>query len=168
MVKITHYEVYTDSGEGWKLEDRFSSDQRHEAINLSKEKEQEKLKVKIIRETFDVQDNSYQETVEYVSGLRNGKPKLPAPKPVSSVDVRSYLGEGAGEGEAFSSQAEATPGEIFKAVLKLLSIIVLSIVFSNLLVTLLTPLVEDFVPEEEVRAVLFVLFFIIFLAWPFL
>lgn len=163
MVKITHYEVYTDNGEGWKLEDRFSSDQRHEAINLSKEKEQEKLKVKIIRETFDVQDNSYQETVEYVSGLRNGKPKLPAPKPVSSVDVRSYMGEGGGEDEAFSSQAEATPGEIFKAVLKLLSIIVLSIVFSNLLVTLLTPLVEDFVPEEKVRAVLFVIFFIIFL-----
>lgn len=162
MVKITHYEVYTDKGDGWKLEDRFSSEQRHEAINLSKEKEQEKLKVKIIRETFDVQDNSYQETVEYVSGLKNGKAKSPAPKPVSSVDIRSYMA--AGEDEKLASgQVEATPGEMLKAVVKLITIIVLSLVFSNLLVTLLTPLVEDFVPEEKVRTVLFALFFTIFL-----
>ncbi len=145
MVKITHYEVYTDKGDGWKLEDRFSSEQRHEAINLSKEKEQEKLKVKIIRETFDVQDNSYQETVEYVSGLKNGKAKSPAPKPVSSVDIRSYMATGEDEKLA-SGQVEATPGEMLKAVVKLITIIVLSLVFSNLLVTLLTPLVEDFVP----------------------
>lgn len=162
MVKITHYEVYTDKGDGWKLEDRFSSEQRHDAINLSKEKELEKLKVKIIRETFDVQDNSYQETVEYVSGLKNGKPKSPAPKPVSSIDMRSYAVLG-NEGEASLAAAETTPGDIFKAVFKLLSIIVLSLVFSNLLVTLLTPLVEEFVPEEKVRTVLFVIFFIIFL-----
>ena len=67
MVKIVHYEVYTDSGDGWKLEERFSNEQRYEAVNLAKEQEQNHKKVKIIKEYFDVQDNSYQETVEYVS-----------------------------------------------------------------------------------------------------
>lgn len=161
MVKITHYEVYTDGGDGWKLEDRFSSDQRHEAINLSKEKEQEKLKVKIIRETFDVQDNSYQETVEYVSGLSNGKTKTPSGRPISSVDVRGFGGYGIEHAAVIST--EGTPGEIIKAVFKLISIIVLSLVFANLLVTLLTPVVEDIVPEEKVRLTLFVVFFVIFL-----
>lgn len=162
MVKITHYEVYTDKGDGWKLEDRFSSDQRHEAINLSKEKEQEKLKVKIIRETFDVQDNSYQETVEYVSNLSNTKPKTQSGRLISSADIRNFA---AGNNELDTQiETEGTPGEIIKAVFKLVSIVVLSLVFANLLVTLLTPVVEDLLPEEKVRMALFVVFFIIFLA----
>ena len=67
MVKISHYEVYTDRGDGWKLEDRFSSDQRYDAMRIAKEREAEKIAVKILKEDFDVQDNSYVETVEYVS-----------------------------------------------------------------------------------------------------
>ena len=42
MVKISHYEIYTDRGDGWKLEDRFSSDQRYEAMRIAKEREAEK------------------------------------------------------------------------------------------------------------------------------
>ena len=49
MVKIVHYEVYADKGDGWRLEERFSSEQRHEAINLAKEIESDKYKVKIIK-----------------------------------------------------------------------------------------------------------------------
>ena len=71
MVKIAHYEVYTDSGDGWRLEDRFAADQRYEAVGFAKEKEKARLKVKIIKETFDVQDNTYQETVEYISSPKN-------------------------------------------------------------------------------------------------
>ena len=78
MIKITHYEVYTDKGEGWQLEDRFAAEQRQDAFNLAKEREQEKLKVKIIKEIFDVQDNSYQESVEYVSNLNRKKSPVPA------------------------------------------------------------------------------------------
>ena len=115
MVKITHYEVYTDSGDGWKLEDRFASDQRYEAINLSKEKEQEKLKVKIIRETFDVQDNSYQETVEYVSGLGHGKPKAKKGKRISAVDLRSQAA--ARQGEDDSGEYTSIRGQMYRAVL---------------------------------------------------
>lgn len=70
MVKIIHFEVYADRGDGWKLVDQFSSDQRQEAVNLAKELEEDnRVAVKIIREIFDVQDNTYQESVEYISGL---------------------------------------------------------------------------------------------------
>ena len=161
MVKITHYEVYTDSGDGWKLEGRFSSDQRHEAINLSKEKEQEKLKVKIIRETFDVQDNSYQETVEYVSGLR-GDSKSRRP-PMSSVDARSYSTGGGSDEPNTQSEKEGSSGEIAKAILKLISIIILSLISANLLVSFLTPIVEDLNPDADVRMLLFVIFCVAFL-----
>ena len=92
MVKISHYEVYTDDGKGWKLEGRFSSDQRYEAINLSREKEQDRKKVKIIRETFDVQENSYTETIEYVSGLGKIKSnKLPVKKTINNADARQDI-----------------------------------------------------------------------------
>ena len=53
MVKISHYEVYTDRGDGWKLEDRFSSDQRYDAMRIAKEREAEKIAVKILKEDFD-------------------------------------------------------------------------------------------------------------------
>ena len=74
MVKIIHFEVYADRGDGWKLVDQFSSDQRQEAVNLAKELEEDnRVAVKIIREIFDVQDNTYQESVEYISGLGRKK-----------------------------------------------------------------------------------------------
>ena len=38
MVDITHYEVYTDRGTGWKLEERFPADQRDAAIKYTREK----------------------------------------------------------------------------------------------------------------------------------
>lgn len=44
MVKISHYEVYTDRGDGWKLEDRFSSDQRYDAMRIAKEREAENVR----------------------------------------------------------------------------------------------------------------------------
>ena len=54
MVKIIHFEVYADRGDGWKLVDQFSSDQRQEAVNLAKELEEDnRVAVKIIREIFD-------------------------------------------------------------------------------------------------------------------
>lgn len=166
MVKITHYEVYTDSGDGWKLEDRFASDQRYEAINLSKEKEQEKLKVKIIRETFDVQDNSYQETVEYVSGLGHGKPKAKKGKRISAVDLRSQAVARQGEddsGEYEADEALVSSAEILRAIAKLVVIIIVTLALSNLFVTLISPLIEDFVPEEYVHISLFIIFFVLFL-----
>ena len=155
MVKIIHYEVYTDRGDGWKLEDRFSSEQRHEAINLAKEREQEKIKVKIIREIFDVQDNSYQESVEYVSVL-NKHPEKEASSPINNI----Y--EIGAEEKAENATATGN-GEMLIAILKLVVIIFLSLIFANIVVTLLLPIVEELAPEEYVQNILFGAFFIIFL-----
>ena len=71
MAKIKHYEVYVDRGQGWKLEERFTSEQRNEAFNLAKELEFKSVAVKIIQEVYDVQEGNYYEVVEYVSGLSN-------------------------------------------------------------------------------------------------
>ncbi len=156
MVKIIHYEVYTDRGDGWKLEDRFSSEQRHEAINLAKEREQEKIKVKIIREIFDVQDNTYQESVEYVSVL-NKKQEKDVPTKVNSV--YEYNGD-----DAETNISSNNSSDLLVAILKLISIIVLSLIFSNIVVTLLLPIIEELASEENVRPILFSVFFVVFLS----
>lgn len=157
MVKISHYEVYADRGDGWKLEGRFSADQRYEAINLSREKEQDNLKVKIIKETFDVQDNTYQETVEYVSGLSKASKKKSSSENVAALSVS--------EGSAAKGDDGAkSESGVASAILKLVLIIVLSLVLANVFVTLITPLVESFVDEQFHRSALFVVFFIVFLS----
>ena len=73
MTKIAHYEVYVDSGSGWQLVERFTTEQRSIAYQVAKEREANKEKVKILRETFELEDNSYTETVEYVSNLNKRK-----------------------------------------------------------------------------------------------
>lgn len=159
MIKITHYEVYTDNGSGWQLEERFSSDQRQEAFNLAKEHEIEKLKVKIIKEVFDVQDNSYQESVEYVSNLNRG---------VRSGNSSSYpnLKKGDQEGQASISVTDTRHprDSITGALLKLVIVIILCLAFANFLVSLLFPVLNNFIPEENSKPVLFVVFFVLFLA----
>ena len=164
MVKIAHYEVYTDSGDGWRLEDRFSADQRYEAVSLAKEREQARIKVKIIKENFDVQDNSYQETVEYIS----------SPK-TSNSGSKVTRGEryGASGGNYIEDIEDDAPSVghhggfqapgAGAALLKLVSIIVISLVLVNLLVTMLTPIVEQFVPEDIIRPIMFAVFFTLFL-----
>ena len=154
MVKIVHYEVYADKGDGWRLEERFSSEQRHEAINLAKEIESDKYKVKIIKETFDVQDNSYIEATEYVGGLGSGKTAISSPN-VSAAALRGEM--------AAVNRAPVSKPEIFSAILKLISIIILCLVFAIVLVTLLIPVVEAFASEEVTKPLLFLIFFAIFL-----
>lgn len=160
MVKITHYEVYTDRGNGWKLEDRFSSDQRYEAIKVAKEKELEKVAVKILKEDFDVQDNSYIETVEYVSGLSNKKDKHSSP---------DYVGNSitSGKGDYTIETQVAAPASgsqnVVTAIFKLIAIIVFCLVSANILVTLLIPVIEIMVPEELTQTMLFITFFALFI-----
>lgn len=157
MVKIIHYEVYTDRGDGWKLEDRFSSEQRYEAINLAKEKEQDKIPVKIIREVFDVQDNSYVENVEYIS-VQNGKNEKNKPLPGNTV---SSLGSGASPSE--KNEAFSGNHNLGLALLKLVSIIVLSLLFANILVSLLVPVIEVFAEGETAKNIMFIVFLGMFL-----
>lgn len=159
MVSIVHYEVYTDNGEGWRLDGRFAADQRYEAVSLAKEKEQNRIKVKIIKELFDVQDNSYQETVEYVSGLGSGSARENAAggagfaaSEVADAPVATF--------SASASHYGPTPGN---ALLKLVLIIMVCLILVNFLVTLLTPVVETYAPAELTRPILFGIFFILFL-----
>ena len=160
MVKIIHYEVYADRGEGWKLVEQFSSDQRQEAVNLAKEIERDdKAAVKIIREIFDVQDNTYQESVEYVSGLsRKNKTKNSS----SFMFNGNYDGEYNVEYEKTNNDKSPSNSMIL-ALLKLFGIIFICLAFANLLVSLLEPLVEVFIPEDQRKKVLFVVFFAIFI-----
>lgn len=158
MVKIVHYEVYTDSGDGWKLEERFSNEQRYEAVNLAKEQEQNHKKVKIIKEYFDVQDNSYQETVEYVSGFSNRK------NSGSNRGLSDFGSNGRTEGgDAGKVSGSRRRDNIMTATVKLIAIIILCLALANFLVTLLTPVIENFASEEIINPILFVLFFSLFL-----
>lgn len=156
MIKITHYEVYTDNGGGWQLVDRFSAEQRQEAFNLAKEHEVEKAKVKIIKEIFDVQDNSYQESVEYVSNLGKGSKSSASASKYSAKNAEAPVAD-----PVFKDASAA--GGMWTALLKLIVIIILCLAFANFLVSLLFPVLENFIPEENSRPVLFALFFILFL-----
>lgn len=159
MVKISHYEVYTDRGDGWKLEDRFSSDQRYDAMRIAKEREAEKIAVKILKEDFDVQDNSYVETVEYVS-LASKKDKSG-----SDYSLKGGLAPTRGEYNIETQEpAGASNGQnVITAVFKLVAIIVFCLISANILVTLLIPVIEITVPEELTHTVMFVTFFALFL-----
>lgn len=157
MIKITHYEVYTDNGSGWQLEDRFAAEQRHDAFNLAKEREIDKLKVKIIKEIFDVKDNSYQESVEYVNTSGGKTVTIPVGKNIVYPDLS------ADNSERSQSEVPHVHSTVPKAILKLLMLIVLCLIFANLLVSLLYPILEQFVPEENSKPVMFGIFFVLFL-----
>lgn len=157
MIKITHYEVYIDKGTGWQLLERFTAEQRQDAFNLAKEKEVDKLKVKIIKEIFDVQDNSYQESVEYVSNLGGIKTKSSGSNWMDANDKE----------EDFVPPEVTTPlsrTSVLGVIIKLALLIALSLVFANLFVSLMLPILETFIPEESSRPILFGIFFIVFLA----
>lgn len=157
MIKITHYEVYIDKGTGWQLVERFAAEQRQDAFNLAKEKEAEKYKVKIIKEIFDVQDNSYQESVEYVSNLGGIRKKGTS---------ANWLDNNENE-ETFVPQEIATPlsrTSLLGVIIKLILLIAISLIFANLFVSLMLPILETFIPEENSRPILFAIFFVVFLA----
>ena len=157
MIKIAHYEVYIDKGNGWRLQDRFAAEHRHDAFSLAKELEAEKHKVKIIKEVFNVQDNSYQETVEYVSNLGGiGKDRRKQYSWSSETGEEEFV---APEIKTMRSRTS-----ISGTIIKLMILIIVSLVFANLFVSLLFPLLEIFISEENSRPVLFGVFFVVFLA----
>ena len=157
MIKIAHYEVYIDRGAGWQLEDRFAAEQRQDAFNLAKEREQEKCKVKIIKEIFDVQDNSYQESVEYVSNLNKHKHK-------KNNSWATEDDEKVPNAPLPLIETPRSRNSVASALLKLVLLIVVSLIFANLFISLLFPVLEIFIPEDNSRPVLFGVFFVVFLA----
>lgn len=158
MVKIIRYEVYSDKGDGWKLLDQFSGDERQNASIFAKEIEESGWPVKIIREIFETDDGSFQETVEYIGGLA----KKTKQKVVSIEDA--IFNDLTGE-----YNIEATPlkmlaqNEVSKAFAKLFLIIVFSLLLANILISLSVPVVEFLIPDEQRKSVLFFGFFVIFI-----
>lgn len=155
-MKIAHYEVYADSGDGWKLQERFAAEQRQDAFNLAKEHEADNHRVKIIKEIFDVMDNSYQESVEYVSNLNRKK----------SSKGSGFLSSGMNDetGESKRITYTGSQNTVAGVMLKIVLLIFLSLIFANLFVSLLFPLLEIFIEEENSSSVLFSVFFVVFLA----
>ena len=158
MVRIVRYEVYADKGAGWSLVDQFAGDDRQNAVYCAQEIEENGNPVKIIREIYETDDNSFQETVEYVSGL-----KFKTKNKVNSIE--DELSDNI-EGEY---NIEATPFKMLtehqmsKAIMKLVLIIVLSLLLANILVGLSIPLVEFLVPDEKRKGILFFCFFVVFI-----
>ena len=150
-MKIAHYEVYADSGDGWKLQERFAAEQRQDAFNLAKEHEEENHRVKIIKEVFDVMDNSYQESVEYVSNLNRKK----------NTKNGGVFGGNDSEEAKESKRITYTGNQntVAGVMLKIVLLIFLSLIFANLFVNLLFPLLEIFIEEENSSSVLFSVFF---------
>ncbi len=154
MTKIAHYEVYVDSGTGWQLMERFATEQRHEAYQLAKEQESTLNKVKIIKETFEISDNSYVETVEYISNLNN---KKGTKKTLSKIDYQKDANE-------VVQDITDSRRNIYKALIKFVALIVVSLIFANIIVSLIFPLLEVVLDDGSNSSVLFFVFFSVFLA----
>ena len=158
MVKIVRYEVYSDRGDGWKLAEQFSGEDRQDAVFCAKDIEEAGHPVKIIREIYDTQDNSFQESIEYVGNLKT-KPR----EKVKSVEDHIFddlQGEYNVEATPFKVLAE---NQVSKAIVKLILIIVFSLVLANVIIGLSVPLVEFFVPDDKRKSVLFFGFFAVFI-----
>lgn len=157
MVKIIRYEVYSDRGEGWKLIDQFSGDERQDATFCAREIEDNGQAVKVIREIYETDDGSFQETVEYISGLKkNTKAKIVS---VEDAIFEGLKGEYNVEATPFKMLAE---NQVSKALVKLFLIVAFSLLLANVLTGLSVPIVEYMVPDEKRKSVLFFGFFVIF------
>ncbi len=167
MVDITHYEVYVDRGNGWKLEERFPEEQHDSAIKFAHELEHDNVSVKLIREKFNVMDNNYQETVEFVNIVeKKGKKKARGESSnFFSKDNSDKNDEFNEVNSIYSAVEEQTNSlkNIAMAVVKLILIIIFSLLFANLVVTLSLPLVDETMPEESAKTILFLFFFGLFL-----
>jgi hypothetical protein len=154
MTKIAHYEVYIDGGSGWQLLERFAVEQRQEAYSRAKEEERNHCKVKIIKEIFEIEDNSYTETVEYVSNLNS---KKGTKKTLGKIDYQQDSNE-------VVQDIVDSRRNIYKALLKFVALIIVSLIFANIFVGLVFPLLDVVISEEHSRSAMFVLFFVVFLA----
>jgi len=154
MNKIAHYEVYIDSGSGWQLVERFATEQRQQAYQLAKEQENSNNKVKIIKETFELSDNSYTETVEYIS---NPSAKKASKKTLSKIDYQKS------SDEVVQDIADSRRN-IYKALIKFVALIFVSLIFANIFVGMIFPFLEVFVNEDGSNSVTFFVFFTVFLA----
>jgi len=85
---IVHFEVYVLESRGWMLHARFPRLERDDAMHEARELEASLgLRVKVLRETYNTDSNSFEEVEVYVSGNALPPPKSPpaSPKPRSKT-----------------------------------------------------------------------------------
>ncbi|MFD2235105.1 adenylate/guanylate cyclase domain-containing protein [Phaeospirillum tilakii] len=83
---IVHFEVYVLEPQGWVLHARFPRADRDEALSEAYQLESTSgLRVKVLRETYNTDDNSFSEAEVYTSrrDLPPRKPGSPAPTPAA-------------------------------------------------------------------------------------
>ncbi len=154
MSKITHYEVYSNRGDGWKLEQRFSSEEREAAFKLAKELGDKNVAVRVNKESYNVDDNTYTDSVEHVRGLQKVQASK---KDKTDKNFASFI-------VSPQSSERSLQRDIIGALLKIIAIIVLCLIFANVVITLLDPIIELIAKETHRKPIMFVLFFFFFLS----
>ncbi len=95
----THYEVYVqDRGRSWALHARFPSEEREAAISEAKDMERNGFRARVSRESYNNEDNSYDDADIYIS----------PPKAVAAA-IEAGSGPAARSGGG-TAQSTARPG----------------------------------------------------------
>jgi class 3 adenylate cyclase len=103
---IVHFEVYVLEGRGWMLHARFPRLERDEAVREAKELESTLgVRVKVIRETYNTDRNSFDEAEVYIT---NGSP--PPPKRLPGGGGGGGRGAPAGRGIEAAAAAGSGSG----------------------------------------------------------
>lgn len=123
MSDIVHYEVYVFQRNRWDLLTRYPEEQRTEAIDYAKEVEKtDKLPTKVVRETFDLNTQTFQEVLVFLSET---------PKPVT----KRHTSYGGGSIPSFSSPQKKKKkggGSIVEAMTMLSLSLIFAVVISGI------------------------------------
>lgn len=157
MANIVNYDVFVDFGKGWDFEERFSEENRESALYLAQKFKDENKPVKIVCETFDIEKNIYTERLEYIS--KNPKNIIKS-APMEKVKVSKKISTK--EDVVITKSSKSTIAMLI-AFAKLVFIIILGLIITNILVTVIFPVVEFFVGYEYVKKSMFLIFFTLFL-----
>lgn len=80
MSAIIHYEVYVYQNSTWDLLGRYSSEQRSKAIEYARSIENtERKPTKVVRETYDLDTQTFQEAMVYLSEIPKPQPPKSSP-----------------------------------------------------------------------------------------
>ncbi len=80
MSAIIHYEVYVYQNSAWDLLGRYSSEQRSKAIEYARSIENtERKPTKVVRETYDLDTQMFQEAMVYLSEIPKPQPPKSSP-----------------------------------------------------------------------------------------
>ena len=127
MTGIIHYEVYAFQKNNWNLLARYPSEQRAEALEYAKDVEkQEHFQVKVLRETYNLTTQEFQESLVYLSE---------APPPPKTVVHNLYANANI---PTFKKSPPPAPKKSDGALAKGLFVLTFSIIISLIISAILT------------------------------